>query len=333
MNAGPSFMRRKEQRLPVRWVLMALAALVVMSAQAQEFPTRPIRLIVPFPPGGGTDVVARAIAPKMSEVLGQPVVVDNHAGAGGNIGAELVAKAPPDGYTILLAASTMAVNVTLMPDLPFDPRRDFSPIVLLLMNQSVLIVNPKLPVSNVRDFIALAKSKPGELTYGSSGNGSGAHLAGEMFKSMAGVNLVHVPYKGAAPAMTDLIAGHIDAMIIDLAIAMPHVKAGTVKALAIGSAQRFEPLGDVPTISEAGVPGFEISGLMGLVAPSGTPRDAIARLNAAANRSLENPQVRQQLTAIATIPMGGSPERLEQVLRADIEKYGRVVRAARMKVD
>ena len=319
--------------MPFRWVLLLLAALASMSAQAQEFPARPIRLVVPFPAGGGTDVVARAVAPKMSEVLGQVVVIDNRAGAGGNVGAELVAKAPADGYTILLAASTVAINVTLMPNLPFDPLKDFSPIVLLLMNQSVLVVNPKLPVSSLQEFIALAKSKPGGLTYGSSGNGSGAHLAGEMFKIMAEVDLTHVPYKGAAPAMNDLIAGHIDAMIIDLAVAMPQVKASKVKALAIGSAQRFESLPDVPTISEAGVPGYEISGLMGLVAPTGTPRDIIARLNEAANRSLQTPEVRQQLTALGTIPMGGPPERLGQVLRADIEKYGRIVRAAKMKVD
>lgn len=319
--------------MSMRWGVLLLAAFVATSAQAQEFPNRPIRLVVPFPAGGGTDVVARAVAPKMSEILGQSIVVDNRAGAGGNVGAELVAKASPDGYTILLAASTVAVNVTLMPDLPFDPRKDFTPIVLLLTNQSVLVVNPKLPAGNVKEFIALAKSKPGTLTYGSSGNGSGAHLAGEMFKIMAGVNLTHVPYKGAAPAMNDLIAGHIDAMIIDLAVAMPQIKGGKIKALAIGSAQRFEALPDVPTISEAGVREYEISGLMGLVAPSGTPREAIARLNDAANRALQTPEVRQQLTTLATIPMGGSPDRLDQVLRADIEKYGRVVREAKMKVD
>ena len=323
----------KERGMSFRWVVVLLAMLASTLAQAQEFPTKPIRLVVPFPAGGGTDVVARVVAPKMSEILGQPIVVDNRAGAGGNVGAELVANAPADGYTILLAASTVAVNVTLMPNLPFDPLKDFTPIVLLLMNQSVLVVNPKLPVNNVQELIALAKSKPGGLTYGSSGNGSGAHLAGEMFKIMAGVNLTHVPYKGAAPAMNDLIAGHIDAMIIDLAIASPQVKAGKVKALAIGSAQRFEPLADLPTIAESGVPGYEISGLMGFVAPAGTPRAAIARLNDAANRSLQTPEVRQQLTALATILMGGAPERLDQVLRADIEKYGRVVRTAKMKVD
>jgi tripartite-type tricarboxylate transporter receptor subunit TctC len=316
-----------------RWVLVLVAMLASSVAQAQEFPTRPIRLIVPFPPGGGTDVVARVLAPRMSETLGQSVVVDNRAGAGGNIGADLVAKAPADGYTILLAASTVAVNVSLMPNLPFDPLKDFAPVVLLLMNQSVLVVNPNLPVNNVHEFIALAKSKPGALTYGSSGNGSGAHLAGEMFKIMAGVNLTHVPYKGAAPAMNDLIAGRIDAMIIDLAIAMPYVKAGKIKALAIGSAQRFDALPDLPTISESGVPGYEINGLMGFVAPSGTPAGAIQRLNEAANRSLQDPEVRQRLRALATIPMGGTPEQLDKVLRADIEKYGRVVRAAGMKVD
>jgi tripartite-type tricarboxylate transporter receptor subunit TctC len=316
----------------LKYVVLAVLAIAgIGGAMAQGFPRGPVRLVVPFPPGGGTDVVARNIAPKMAEELGQPVVIDNRPGAGGNIGAEFVAKAPADGYTILLAASTMAINASLMPNLPFDPLRDFAPIVLLVMNQSAFVVNPKLPVANLQEFIALCRKQ--RITYGSSGNGSGAHLAGEMFKIMAGVDMVHVPYRGAAPAMNDLIAGHIDAMIIDIAVAMPQIKGGRVKALAVGSAQRFEGLPDVPTISEAGVRGYEISGPMGLVAPAGTPKEAIARLNAAANKALQAPEVQQRLRGLATIPAGGGPERLDQVLRHDIELYRRIVRTANMKID
>jgi tripartite-type tricarboxylate transporter receptor subunit TctC len=319
--------------------LLARAALALslvfacVSLQAQPYPGKPIRLVVPFPPGGGTDVVSRALAPKMAEVLGQPIIVDNRPGAGGNIGAAEVAKAPPDGYTMLLAGTTVAVNATLMPNLPFDALKDFAPVVLLLENQSLLLVHPSSPASNVREFIALAKAKPGRVTYASSGNGSGVHLAGEMFKMMAGVDLVHVPYKGAAPAMNDLIGGHVDSIIIDMSVAMPQVQAGRAKALAIGSAKRFESLPDVPTIGDSGVPGYEIAGLMGFVAPSGTPPEAIAKLNAAANAALETPEVRKRLTGLALIPLGGPPEKLDARLRADIEKYGRVVRAANMKVE
>ena len=314
-----------------RAALALSLVLACASLQAQPYPGKPIRLVVPFPPGGGTDTVSRALAPTMAEALGQPIIVDNRPGAGGNIGAAEVAKAAPDGYTVLLAASTVAVNATLMPSLPFDPLKDFASVVLLLENQSLLLVHPSSPVSNVREFIALAKAK--RVTYASSGNGSGAHLAGEMFKMMAGVDLVHVPYKGAAPAMNDLIGGHVDSMIIDMSVAMPQVRAGRAKALAIGSAKRFESLPDVPTISESGVPGYEIAGLMGFVVPAGTPREAIDKLNAAANAALETPEVRKRLTGLALIPLGGPPEKLDARLRGDVEKYGRVVRAAKMKVE
>jgi tripartite-type tricarboxylate transporter receptor subunit TctC len=323
--------RLEEIALLARAVVAFSFLFACLSLQAQPYPGKPIRLVVPFPPGGGTDVVARTVAPKMAEVLGQTIIVDNRAGAGGNIGAAEVAKAAPDGYTMLLAASTVAVNATLMPNLPFDPLKDFAPVVLLLENQSLLLVHPSSPASNVREFIALAKQK--RTTYASSGNGSGAHLAGELFKMMAGVDLVHVPYKGAAPAMNDLIGGHVDSIIIDMSVAMPQVQGGRVKALAIGSAKRFESLPEVPTIAEAGVPGYEIAGLMGFVVPANTPREAIEKLNRAANVALGTPGVRKRLTDLALIPLGGPPERMDDRLRADIEKYGRVVRAAKMKVE
>jgi tripartite-type tricarboxylate transporter receptor subunit TctC len=313
--------------------LAFLLALFSVNAMAQSFPNKPIRLVVPFPPGGGTDVVARAVAPKMSEFLGQAIVVDNRAGAGSNVGTEIVAKSPADGYTMLLVSSANAINATLSPNLPFSLTKDFDPIVLLVMNQSLLVVHPSVPASNVREFLALAKAKPGGLTIASSGNGSSAHLGAELFKLMAGVNLLHVPYKGAAPALNDLLGGHANSMLVDIAVAMPHVKAGKVKVLGIGSLRRFEGFPDVPTISESGVPDFEVSGLIGLIAPAGTPKEAIEKIHAAALKSLEVPEVRERLVALATIPMGGPPERLAQVIRGDIDKWARVIRAANLKAE
>ena len=304
-----------------------------INAIAQTFPNKPIRLVVPFPPGGGTDVVARAVAPKMSEILGQTVVVDNRGGAGSNVGTEAVFKSPADGYTMLLVSSANAINATLSPNIPWNLMKDFDPIVLLVMNQSLLVVHPSVPVSSVREFIAMAKAKPGGLTIASSGNGSSAHLGAELFKLMAGVNLLHVPYKGAAPALNDLLGGHANSMLVDIAVAMPHVKAGKVKVLGIGSLRRFDGLPEVPTISESGVPDFEVSGLIGLLAPAGTPREAIEKINAAALKALEVPEVRERLVTLATIPMGGPPDRLAQVIRTDIEKWARVIRAGNLKAE
>jgi tripartite-type tricarboxylate transporter receptor subunit TctC len=325
-------MHRTARKL-LKAVFAAAAAILCAQALAQSFPNRPIRLVVPFPPGGGTDVVARAVAPRMSEFLGQPIVIDNRGGAGGNVGTEVVAKSAADGYTLLLTSSATAINTTLAKNLSWSLAKDFDPVVLLVMNQSLLVVHPSVPASNVREFLALAKAQPGAVTIASSGNGSSAHLGAELFKLMGGVNLLHVPYKGAAPAMSDLLGGQTNSMLVDIAVAMPHVKAGRVKVLGIGSPRRFDGLPDVPTISESGVPGFEVSGLIGLTAPAGTPREAIERLNAAANRSLEAPEVRERLVGLATIPMGGPPERLGEVIRADIEKWARVIRTAKLSAD
>lgn len=323
-------MQRNLQKL-FRAVFAAAIAFSSAHAIGQAFPSKPIRLVVPFPPGGGTDVVARTVAPRMSEFLGQNIVVENRAGAGSNVGTEYVFKSPPDGYTILLTSSANAINATLSPNISWNLAKDFDPIVLLVMNQSLLVVHPSVPVSNVREFIELAKAKPGGITIASSGNGSSAHLGAELFKLMAGVNLLHVPYKGAAPALNDLLGGHANSMLVDISVAMAHVKAGKVKVLGIGSPRRFEGLPDVPTISEAGVPDFEVSGLVGLTAPSGTPREAIDRINAAAIKALDMPEVRERLVSLATIPMGGPPERLAQVIRADIDKWARVIRAGNLK--
>jgi tripartite-type tricarboxylate transporter receptor subunit TctC len=303
------------------------------SAFGQSFPNKPIRIVVPFPPGGGTDVVARTVAPKMQELLGQPVIVENRAGAGGNIGAEYVAKSPPDGYTLVVASAATAINHTLTKNPGWDLTKDFAPVVLLVHNQSLLAAHPSVPFSSVKELIALAKAKPGFITYASYGNGSSAHLITELFKMMAGVDLLHVPYKGAAPAVNDLLGGQVNILFSDVAAILPHVKAGKVKALGIGSAKRFPGLPDVPTIAEAGVPGFEGGGFLGLVAPAGTPRDVVNALNGAALKTLATPEVSEKLNALASPPVGESPDYFGKFLRAEIDKWAKVIRAGNIKPD
>jgi tripartite-type tricarboxylate transporter receptor subunit TctC len=308
-------------------------ALLASGASAQGFPSKPVRIIVPFPPGGGTDVVARTVAPKMQEILGQTVLIENRAGAGGNIGTELVAKSPADGYTLLVASAATAINNTLAKNPGWDLNKDFAPVVLLVLNQSLLAVHPSVPATNVRELIALAKARPGQLTFASYGNGSSAHLIGELFKMMAGVDLLHVPYKGAAPAVNDLLGGQVNLLFGDVAALLPHVKAGKLKSLGIGSARRFGGLPEVPTIAEAGVPGFEGGGFLGLAAPAGTPREAINALNAAALKSLAAPEVNERLNALASPPVGEAPEYFGRFLRGEIDKWARVIRAGNIKAD
>ena len=313
--------------------LFVAAALACGTALAQGFPARPIRIVVPFPPGGGTDVVARAVAPGMSQILGQPVIVENRAGAGGNIGTEAVAKAPADGYALLVASAATAINNTLAKNLTWEVSRDFAPVVLLVINQSLLVAHPSVPASSIKELVALAKAKPGQITYGSYGNGSSAHLIGELFKMTAGVDLLHVPYKGAAPAVNDLLGGQVNLVFADVAAVLPHVKSGRLKPLGIGSSRRFDGLPEVPTIGEAGVPGFEAGGFLGLVAPAGTPAAAIGALNAAAVKSLSAPDVRERLVGLATVPMGGTPGEFGQHLRAEVDKWAKVIRAGNIKLE
>jgi tripartite-type tricarboxylate transporter receptor subunit TctC len=312
--------------------LFAVLALIVSAgALAQTYPSKPIRVVVPFPPGGGTDIVARTVTPKMAEILGQPFVIENRAGAGGNIGTEAVAKSPADGYTLLVASASTAINTTLVPSLSWAFPRDFAPVVLMVVNNHLLAAHPSVPANNVRELLALAKAKPGQVTYASYGSGSSAHLTAELFKLMAGVDLLHVPYKGAAPAVNDLLGGQVNIIFADVAAMLSHLKSGKLKPLGIGSAKRFEGLPDVPSIAESGVPGFEAGGFLGLVAPAGTPPAVIQALNAAAQKSLALPEVRDRLLGLASPPVGGTPEQFAAHIKREIDKWARVIRAANIK--
>jgi tripartite-type tricarboxylate transporter receptor subunit TctC len=311
--------------------LAAIACALPAVAAAQGFPNRPIKVVVPYPPGGGTDVVTRIITAKMATVMDATIVVDNRAGAGGNIGTEVVARSPADGYTLLVATGSTTINNTLTPNLSWELMRDFAPVVQLAWNQSVLVANPAFPVNNVAELIALAKSKPGKITYGSSGIGSSAHLWAELFKLKAGVDLTHVPYKGTAPAQTDLVSGQINVMFTDISAALPFIKSGKMKALGVGSLTRFEGLPDVPTIAESGVPGYEGGSVVGLVAPAGTPRPVIDALNAAAVKTLATPEIRERLTGLASTPIGGTPDEFGARLRGEIDKWALVIRTASIK--
>jgi tripartite-type tricarboxylate transporter receptor subunit TctC len=311
--------------------LFVIVLAVSSGAFAQTFPSKPIKVVVPFPPGGGTDIVARTVTPKMAEILGQPFIIENRAGAGGNIGTEVVAKSPADGYTLLVASASTAINTTLFPNLSWDLQRDFAPVVLMVVNNHLLAAHPSVPANNVQELLALARAKPGAITYASYGPGSSAHLTAELFKLLAHVDLLHVPYKGAAPAVNDLLGGQVNIMFADVAALLPHIKSGKLKALGIASAKRFEGLPDVPTIAESGVPGFEAGGFLGLIAPAGTPAAVITALNAAGQKSLAMPDVQERLMALASPPVGGTPGQFGQYLKHEIDKWAGVIRAAHIK--
>ena len=303
-------------------------------AVAQTYPYRPIHFIVPYPAGGPLDAVARLLGQKVSESVGQPVVVENRAGAGGNIGAELVAKSPPDGYTILMGAvATHAINPTLYSSIPYDPVRDFIPVTQVASTPNVLIVNPSIPVSSVKEFIAYAKANPGKLNFGSGSTGSAGHLAGELFKSMAGVDMTHIPYKGAAPAMQDLIAGQVQLMFDNLASALTQVRAGKVKALAVTTANRSELAPELPTIAESGLPGFDINTWFGVFAPAHTPRDIVDRLHNEFATALAAPDVRSRMHNLGAEPVSSTPEQFADYIRSEAAKYARVIKASGAKVD
>ena len=320
---------------PLSAVLRFLCVLCVSGlALAQPYPTKPIRFVVPYPAGGPLDTVARLLGQKVAEGTKQPVIVDNKPGAGGNIGADAVAKSPPDGYTILMGAvATHAINPTLYASIPYDPVKDFIPVTQVASTPNVLVVNPSVPASNVREFIAYAKSNPGKLNFGSGSPGSAGHLAGELFKTMAGVEMTHVPYKGAAPAMNDLIGGQIQLMFDNLASSLGQVRAGRIKALAVTTAKRTALAPELPTVAESGLPGFDISTWFGIFVPAGTPREAVDRLHAEFTRALAAPDVREKMLALGAEPVGNRPEEFAAYIRAEADKYARVIKASGARAD
>ncbi len=299
-----------------------------------QYPAKPVRLVVPFPAGGGADILARNMSGKLGEVLGQTVVVDNRPGAGGNVGAEAVARAAPDGYTLFFGTNgTHAINQSLYRKLAFDPIKDFAPVIHLQSIAAVMIVNPAVPAKTVREFVDYARARPGQLAYASAGNGTTSHLAVELLKTMTGMDLVHVPYKGGAAAMTDLIAGQVPITIDVMANALPQVKAGKVRALGVTPAKRVQAAPEIPTIAESGVPGYEVTAWTGVLVPAGTPPEIVARLNDALNRVLQDPDVRARMLAGGAEPVGGSPGAFGAFIRAETEKWAQVVKASGAQVD
>ena len=316
-----------------RWLAVTAAAFV-LPAFAQSYPDKPIRFIVGFAPGGVTDIVARALGQKLYERLGQQVVVENRAGGSGVIAAVMTAKSPPDGYTLLMSSiSTMATNVSTSANLPYDPLRDFAPITLVVVTPYLATVNAVLPIANLREFIALAKAKPGQLNFGSSGTGGGAHLAVELFKVMAGIELTHVPYKGASLALTDLMGGHIQLTFSQPPIVLPHIRSGKVKGLAITSAQRLAALPEFPTFAESGVAGYEATSWQGLVAPAGTPRAIVMKLNAEIRRALRLPDIGTRLAAEGSEAGNTTPDEFGAYIRREITKWAKVVKTSGIKTE
>jgi tripartite-type tricarboxylate transporter receptor subunit TctC len=316
----------------------ALAMLVLAGwyggTLAQEWPAKPIRFIAPNLPGGPTDILARLIGQKLAETLGQPVVIENRAGAAGNIGTEAAAKAPPDGYTLVTGNNaTFGANVSLYKRLGFDPVKDFTPVVLAATQPNILVVHPSLPVTNVKELIALAKARPGQLNYSGSGMGAAAHLAAELFKSMTATNIVHIPYKSAAPALTDLMAGETQLMFATSLSVIQHIKANRVRALGVTTAKRSRFLPELPTISEAGVPGFEASTWHGVLVPAGTPGAIVERLNTEINRMLQLAEVRERLAAMGAETVGGSAKEFADHIQREIPKWAKVVKAIGVQLE
>jgi tripartite-type tricarboxylate transporter receptor subunit TctC len=315
----------------MRWLVALLAAVSVAHAQ-ESYPSKPVRFILPFPPGGPTDILGRLIAERLGAQLGQPVVTENRGGAGGNVGAEAAAKSAPDGYTIVLVAPSLAISPTLYTKLNYDPVKDLAPITLVATVPNVVVTQVAHPAT-LREFIAAAKAKPGVMNFGSGGSGTSNHLAGELFNILAGTNLTHVPYKGVNLAMQDVMAGRIDLVVIGVPAAAPHVKAGKLHALAVIAPQRLPALPDVPTVAEAGLPGFEVTTWYGILAPAGTPRPIIARLNAELVKAMHSPEMKERLAGIGTEPVTNTPEEFAAYIHAEIAKWGDVIRKANLRAD
>lgn len=320
---------KKMTRRVLVMVLFALTAVV----HAQQFPSKPIKIIVPFPAGGTVDFFARVVSSKLTDAIGQTVLVENRAGAGGNIAAEAVAKAAPDGYTLLMGSEVVAINTSLYTKLSYDPVKDLAPITLVGTVPNILIVNPSLPVNSVKELIALAAKTPGKISFASTGQGTSSHLSSELFKLMANVDLLHVPYKGGPPAVADLIGGQINMMFINMPTGLPHVKSGKARILAVSSARRVAQLPDVPTVDQAGLKGFETAAWSGLYAPAGTNPEIISRLNAEVVKILKIPSVREQLAGQGAEPVGDTPEEFGHFTRDEIAKWAKLIKISGAKIE
>jgi len=313
--------------------LAAAAATFASGAIAQSYPAKSVRLVVPYAPGGAVDIIARATAQELAKRLGQQIIVDNRTGAGGNIASDTVAKALPDGYTLLMASPANTINSSLYTNMPYDPLRDLVAIALIGSVPSVMVANPSLPVQDIRQLIALAKAKPGALTYGSGGSGTTEHLAGEMFKSFAGIDLLHVPYKGGAQVMIDLMGGQVALMFSNQLGVLPHIKAGKLKALGVASAERSAALPDVPTFAEAGFPDFKVSVWWGVMGPAGMPKEIVNQLNREIVAGLSSPEMKGRLQAMSAQPIGGTPEQFAAFFAAETKRWAPIVKASGAKAD
>ena len=311
---------------------IALAGTLISTLALAQYPGKPIRFILPFP-GGATDFLGRVVGQKLSEAVGQPVVIDNRPGAGGNLGIELAAKAAPDGYTIVMVAPNVAISPSLYRSLSYDPVKDFAAITPVATVPMVIITHPGVPANTLKEFIALAKAKPGQLNYGSGGNGTSLHLAGELFKIIAGVNIVHVPYKGASVAMNDVIGGRLESLFIGIPAPAPHVKAGRLRALAVLAPKRSPVLPDVPTAAEAGLPGLDVTTWYGVLAPARTPKEIITRLNREIVTIMNSADTKERLAVVAAEPSTSSPEAFSTYIKQEIAKWGKIVRAAGLQAN
>ncbi len=317
----------------MRRVLAALALLACSAAPAQDWPSRPVQLIVPYTPGTGADILARLVGPKLAERWKAAVVTENKAGATGNIGAEFVAKSPPDGHTLLFVATSFTTTPALAPKLPFDPVTSFTPLALLATSGLVVVVNPRVPAGSLREFVELAKHEPGKLNYSSPGNGGPQHLAMELLKLETGMNIVHVPYKGAAGALADVVAGHVDATVATVQTVVPHLQSGKLRGLGVMSHERSAAIPEVPTLREQGLAELEVETWYGAFAPAGTPAPVVAKINADVNAALHDPSVREALARQGMTPAGGAPQALAARVEVDLARWKRVVRQAGIRAD
>lgn len=318
----------------IRTALLVAALLAPTQVMAQtDYPTRPIRIIVAFTPGGTTDIIARILGRKMTEAWGQPVIIENRPGAGGNLGSEIVAKSPPDGYTLLIGSvGPLAINATLYPKMPYDNLKDFAPVSLVAAVSNMLVVHPSVPVKTVQELVALAKAKPGELNYGSTGNGTTGHLSGELLNDQAGIKLVHIPYRGAV-AVNDLLGGQVQLMFATIPSVIQHVKVGSLRAVAVTSNKRIPAVADVPTIAESGYPQFEASSWYGITAPTGTPDAIVRKLSAEIDKIINLPDINEQLVSQGAEPIGGTPEAFGAYMKSETEKWAKVLKASGIKLE